>query len=425
MQESLALEDKLAEDALNESPTQCLQRMLSIKSVVSTASSFAQRQQSAVGTKAMFREIGTGSIGKVFEHPGTIFVYKMPLSDQPDKLWNNFKMHARVQDSFQTLPYFDGQVEIPRCFWYSNPESEAFWNENLDRFPDTPAFPRKKRHIFCMERIFPLPRPVRHALIGMFCPPAGRETVMQDQANKDCLVRPVLGRIKYGAGGMFISLRNFKLHANQIEDLGLDVNDLCSSMAHALAVLHWHTKIDGMDVEFVLGSSPVEDQKVRSEINMDTLTNLTEFASTYEASTHATVNFTKRVTSLWLIDFDDCQDITMDEAGVELAVKAFLDTLYYCPKPNTGRQFIDKLWVMFSEKYVHLSKIILRDTPGVLHLPQLFIDKIQNQTALRRDSSMTSSQSSGSSKSPGRASPVSGPQNSPSSPGLPSLTTRK
>jgi hypothetical protein len=38
-------------------------------------------------------------------------------------------------------------------------------------------------------------------------------------------------------------------------------------MAHALAIVHWHTKIDAMDVEFVLGSSPLEEQKVRVEID--------------------------------------------------------------------------------------------------------------------------------------------------------------
>ena len=42
-------------------------------------------------------------------------------------------------------------------------------------------------------------------------------------------------------------------------------------MADALAVLHWHTKIDGMDVEFVLGSSPTEDQKVRRVMPLELL----------------------------------------------------------------------------------------------------------------------------------------------------------
>ncbi|KAK1776471.1 hypothetical protein QBC45DRAFT_471805 [Copromyces sp. CBS 386.78] len=40
-----------------------------------------------------------------------------------------------------------------------------FWGSNLDRFPATPEFPRIPRHILCMERIFPLPTPVRNALI--------------------------------------------------------------------------------------------------------------------------------------------------------------------------------------------------------------------------------------------------------------------
>jgi hypothetical protein len=106
-------------------------------------------------------------------------------------------------------------------------------------------------------------------------------------------------------------------------------------MAHALAVLHWHTNIDAMDIEFVLGSSPTEEQKIRVEIDHNRMVSLPPQTSTYEESTHSPADFTKRTTALWLLDFDDCNDITMDSAGVDLAVKAFLDSNFYYPKPNT------------------------------------------------------------------------------------------
>jgi hypothetical protein len=44
----------------------------------------------------------------------------------------------------------------------------------------------------------------------------------------------------------------------------------------------------------------------------------------------------KRKTSLGLIDFDACQSITMDEAGVRLAAKAFAENEPYLPRPCSG-----------------------------------------------------------------------------------------
>ena len=76
MLESLDLDDKLAAEAASEGPKEALKRLLSIRSVVSTSSSFAERQQAAVHGHSEFKEIGTGSTAKVFEHPGTSWVYK-------------------------------------------------------------------------------------------------------------------------------------------------------------------------------------------------------------------------------------------------------------------------------------------------------------------------------------------------------------
>ncbi|KAG8413942.1 hypothetical protein J3458_011599 [Metarhizium acridum] len=362
---NLALEDKLEAEASAETPEACLKRMLSIKSVVSTSSSFAARQKASIDANATFKEIGTGSIGKVFEHPGTVFVYKLPLSDDPDKLWNNYKMHQRVKISFETLPYMDGQVEIPECFWYATPDSNAFWDEHIDNFAFTQQFPKKRRHVLCMERIFPLPRPIRWALIDKFCPPQGQTMARNNEANKDCLVRLYFGRLKYGMGSRFFSLRNFKLHANQIKELDLDMPELINALAHAMAVVHWHTRIDGNDVEFVLGSSPMEEQKVRGRMDLQTLNSYTGPTSNYEKMNHSRTDFSKRLTSLWMVDFDDCGDISMDERGIAKAVKAFIETNHYCPRPNTGNKFIEQAWTHFGNSYLSWSARVLEKTNSV------------------------------------------------------------
>ena len=125
----------------------------------------------------------------------------------------------------------------------------------------------------CIERIFPLPKPTRDALIDLYCPGIGREAAGTNAANKDCLLRPLLGRKRQSSGSRLniFSLRNFKLHLDQIQEIGLDARELAYAMADAMAVLHWHTKIDAMDVEFVLGSSPQEGQRVRRKIPLEKL----------------------------------------------------------------------------------------------------------------------------------------------------------
>lgn len=388
--QNLTLQDRLEAEASGETPEALLKRMLSIRSVVSTSSSFAQQQQAAIGTNAAFREIGTGSIGKVFEHPGTVFVYKLPITDNIGKLWNNYTKHIRIYSSFKSLPYVQNQVEIPRCFWYATPATESFWKDNLERFPELAHFPRIPRHALCMERIFPLPRPVRHALIDRYCPARARQQMKGNEANKDCLLRPCLGRLKYGTGSLFFTLRNFKLHANEIKELDLPVSDLCYGIAHAIAVLHWHTKIDGMDVEFVLGSSPAEEQRIQVGVDLARVMGLEPHTSTYEEATRTGPDFTKRITALWMIDFDDCSDITMDAAGVDMAVKAFIETNIYAPRPNSGDLYIDSLWRTFAEKYLQYSDNILENvlnTPELKPLPREFIQKVATETAARRQGS--------------------------------------
>jgi hypothetical protein len=234
-------------------------------------------------------------------------------------------MHHRVQASFDQLGNLSGQVEIPRIAWFANKSSE-FWPENIDLFPDEPTFPRKPREVLCMERVFPLPEPIRSSLIEAFCPPHNTEKAKNDPANKDCLIRPLLGRRRYGAsrpgGSLFFSLRNYKLHLDQFQELDLDAEGYALDMADALAVLHWHTKIDGMDVEFVLGSSPLDRHSIRRVMPLTEIQRLKAGESTYEYVTKTNSNFKRRVVLLWLLDFDACSDIAADKDGVQKAVRA-------------------------------------------------------------------------------------------------------
>ncbi|KAI1304360.1 hypothetical protein F5Y03DRAFT_406973 [Xylaria venustula] len=388
LRDNLTLEQRLNEETKTESPNTTLRRLLSVRTVVTTFSSSAERQQQAVDKNAMLREIGTGSIGKVFEHPGTVYVYKLPLLDDIQKIWNNYVMNMRIQESFDSCPYVELQAEVPRGYWFAKPDTAAFWEEFLDRFPFTEQFPRKERAVFCMERIFPLPLPIRNSLVDIFVPLEYRDAVRGSPANKDCLVRPILGRKKYGSSGRFFSLRNFKLHVDQIQELGLNAIDLASSMGHALAVLHWHTGIDACDIEFVLGSSPQQEQAVRGVLSLERVQQLPEGSSTFEQITHPSPNFKQRVISLWILDFDACTTIKFGKDGVAQAVKAFFDTEPYCPRPCPDDVFRSQLWTGF-EAYLRFSSIILKGTNKRLDLAELFIRGVEDYVKQRQVSSST------------------------------------
>ena len=122
---------------------------------------------------------------------------------------------------------------------------------------------------------------------------------------------------------MFFSLRNYKLHIDQVQSLQLDAEEYAKSMAGALAVLHWHTKVDAMDIEFVLGSSPTDNNAVRRALDLRKIESLDPGTSTYEPTTNNSPNFKKRSISLWMIDFDACSTITLNDTGVCQAVKGF------------------------------------------------------------------------------------------------------
>lgn len=209
-------------------------------------------------------------------------------------------------------------------------------------------FPRQRRDILCIERIFPLPKPIRERLVDLYCHEKGRESAKDNAANQDCLVRTLLGRIRQSSASRlnFFSLRNFKLHLDQIKDLDLEAHDLAYAM----------------DIEFALGSSPQDDQNDRRRIPLQKLVNTNMPTSTFEYVTNSDPNFAKRVTSLWLLDFDAWADITMDQAGVNMACKAFVETDAYFPRPQSLENFTKQLWNSFGNRYIATAQKILDES---------------------------------------------------------------
>ncbi|EAQ87451.1 hypothetical protein CHGG_04070 [Chaetomium globosum CBS 148.51] len=150
------------------------------------------------------------------------------------------------------------QFYFPRHIQFLQPGTPS-WNDILPRLPP--------ESVVCQalisERILPLPRDIRRVMVDNFWNGRDdlRDSIINDKRNEHCLIRPYLGRrrvhVGTGAGerrSMFksISLRNYPLHIDQMEALGLPTHEYASAMADALAFLLWVAKIDACDVEFVL-----------------------------------------------------------------------------------------------------------------------------------------------------------------------------
>lgn len=368
-----------------EDPAEVI-RSLTRSSVISTTSSFATEYQQAVQNDdlQLFRHIGAGSCGTVFEQIGTTHVIKYSTSSSSllaanSQLWNDLIMHKTVSEAFERVTFagFDCQIRVPRCYQYVSSNDVTWWNANIDRFPATY---RHRVNVLISERILPVPRRLRDALINLYCPHGLRDIAKRQGGNRDCLIRLYLGKRRDRMPerqkplSMF-SLRNFNLCLDQMQNLQLDVEYYARRMAEALAIMHWEARIDAADVEFVLGSAPCVPH-IGSLPTSAELENLPE-----NVSTHPDVDFTRRTLHVWLLDFNQCHKISMDEAGVDQAVTRFFVNDPYYPRPHSKINDDETLWQTFKKHYLIVSNHIV--DADYEHLPLQFIQKVNDQWLAR------------------------------------------
>ena len=151
-----------------------------------------------------------------------------------------------------------------------------------------------------------------------------------------------------------------------MEDLELEISELANEMAIGLAIMHWQAQVDGMDVEFVLGSSATWDSEQQPAYD-DIL-----------APPHVVkvVNFKRRAVHLWMLDFDKATPIELKEKDVnKKLVPAFLGNDPYYPR----RHIDEELWNGFCSSYLKASEAILQRRgvdEGILRLPQQFLAEV-------------------------------------------------
>jgi hypothetical protein len=375
------------EEQLN--PKLTLKRFLSVRSVVWTSSSFAKRQQTAVGTRSEFRSIGAGTCGRVYEVPGTADVFKVAHfpGKETDRLWNDYKTHVKVSKQFEDFGRGNIKVQVPRHKYFVGMHDEVWWPENLDRFPNlsTPS------NLLATERILPLTKMIRESLIDMYCPSEHRAYFKADASNKDCLVRIYLGKRRVPVSSKFkgFQLRNFQLHLDQIEELELDSGEFATCIAEALAIMHWACQLDANDVEFVLGSAPdyvAEPHLIQQEnLSPSMVANLKPNTSTWDA---ALKNFHKKTTHIWMLDFNRCATFAPTQEGLKQLVHSFFRNDPYFPRPYAELKRDQKLWDIFSRTYLKTAQKCVNKgklSEKYANLPSLFLNMVQVEQKRRLD----------------------------------------
>ncbi|CAA9961478.1 hypothetical protein PTNB73_04815 [Pyrenophora teres f. teres] len=368
------------EEMRTASPEVILRRMLSTKSAISTNSSLAEANQRARDevNLQVFLDIGKGQCGTVYALKGTDMVMKIPnTASKEDELFTDYQNHKSVYCAFESLGSVRLAVHVPRCDTWISPNSTEFWNSMGALFPKDTSTPNFG---LVSERIYPLPLPVREAIVDALCPKAiknAKVEFLKKPENKDCLLRLYLGR-RNDSRKMEprnVRLRNFPLHVDEMERLGLDPRAYATTMAQALAFLHWKAGVDANDVEFVLGSSPIisaipTEQEVR--------------AATKNTAGHLqVVDFKRRTISIWLLDFNQCKRFTHDAEGIKKLVEGFWFNDPYYPRPNASNNQDKKLWDVFAEQYLKVSAE-LDSSQGA----RLFIEGVVNKGKQRSGGSM-------------------------------------
>ena len=319
----------------------------------------------------LYREIGRGTCGKVIALAGVPKVAKIPLdSSLAEKLYNDCCMHKRIEDAFNTVPsQYSQDLAIPKFEQWIAPDAVGFWKRYGPLIlGDSPSF------CLLSERIDPLPAPIRQALVRTFAPPTIREKeFIALEENTDCLVRIYMSRRMKGSrsgDGKKFSLRNFELHIDEMETLGLPLEEYATIMANAYAVMHWEAQIDADDVEFVLGTSPPSRRS-------QTLEEIENGHYTESRLNGYDDDATHRSIGMWLLDFNNCKSITLDARGVEMLIRAFWDNDPYAPRPSTDHDLDAGLWAHFRQRYLGTSHEFLAEENR--YLAQMFIDGVESE----------------------------------------------
>ncbi|CAM1508162.1 Fc.00g050100.m01.CDS01 [Cosmosporella sp. VM-42] len=185
------------------------------------------------------------------------------------------------------------KINVPELSGALHKEDNNGWETILGRLPEGTA----PCNAYVSENINTKLLRVRQPLVQKFCKMINPDFVLRNKRNDRCSIRPYLAHATF-----LQPSRDFPLNVEKIERLSLDRVKYTKSMAGALALLHWGAKVDCNNVNFVLAlRRPVQQ---RGGIPVFQNGALGEHA-------------------LWLLNFDRCKPLSMDEGGAEKATISF------------------------------------------------------------------------------------------------------
>lgn len=343
---------QLVIEDLKDMPAQwILRQCLSLDTITITASSYLKSFQSVeycydvLGaillnqpTGCELVEIGEGLQGAVFEELGRLGAVKKEKpgnEHRPSCLSREYQAHSAVQITFDRYGSVFGpepRVLVPALSKFCPSPNLALSHME---FPYPHRYPG---HMMFMDRILPLTKAVRRALITEFFPqPDGKppststvERILDRLPNKHALARTYFGKQShiFNESESDFSLRNFPLCLEAMERIGMDTRTMARMMGKAFAIMHWGAGIDGDDVEFVLGTYTVKGEEPDS------------------ALTNGNIQY--RALGYYVLDFGQCSfvDLAGEVQDIYQAFKGAMvtgDNLYFIPNcmrsPNLFRDF--------------------------------------------------------------------------------------
>ncbi|KAJ4371199.1 hypothetical protein N0V83_004415 [Neocucurbitaria cava] len=316
-----------------------------------------------------YRCIGKGFCGSVWAlegNPGHACTAIKREDGGPGRsITNDYINHLRVlQAALQHPPATP--LSVPQCHELIQPTDEAWWLQRLHQFP--PGYSACRALL--SERIPRVPRIISNKIVDLFCDGNAplSDFVKSNLDDDACLIRPYLGRRRRHrqetSTSRFqrFSLRNVPLHIDQMEALGLDIRAYVETMADALALMHWGAQIDANDVEFVL--APPRGEPLSSSV----------FNCEYLG-----------IHCMWILDFDCCRPLSMDDAGIEKACQAFFKNDPFYPRPESEEAADKELWKVFKQRFLVTSRRILEDVgQDGRYLVEKLVDRIEEEGRLRR-----------------------------------------
>jgi hypothetical protein len=383
-----------------KTPLDILKRTLSVRSVLSTHSSFAERMEALRNVNAAdlkLAEIGRGSFGTVYEIPGTEWCLKKTLTS-PETMWLEFlrgqktseDVNQKARKAILRTGEFDDAL-MPRvpdylCSYGTKDEesTKGWFKRNAHMFPDENGG-KKPGPVICLERILPLPKIIRESLIRHYFEPEKQEEALSDPRNKHCLCRPYLGSTSQAAKENNPDkwererecLQNFPLYLDYLEELDMDPFTIARDMALGLAAGHWRARIDMLDIEYVIGSRPHEQPTELKSISTEDAKALknkeTSRARDMSALPTQTppgpLSFRNRAIQLWMIDFNKVSEFDTavnSERSLKKNVAQLVantravDGPYY-PRVLAENEWQWSLWVEFAKTYIGASEALLAE----------------------------------------------------------------